>query len=105
MPPQGCVSSGSSLAGRSRKLRLSALLPSRRTAPACVTPDRAPYAIRYYEALTQRADTVYSLSPLGRGAADVPFSFDDSYNWRPLGYRRPGPKVVIYKLRGGRCGA
>ncbi len=33
-----------------------------------VTPDRAPYAIKYYEALTQRADTVYSLSPLAQGA-------------------------------------
>ncbi len=69
-----------------------------------VTPDRAPYAIEYYRALRRQADVVYRVSPLARGADEPAFSFDDSYNWRPLGYRRPGPKVVIYRLHGGRCG-
>ena len=68
-----------------------------------VTPDRAPFAIKYYEALGQRADTVYSLSPLAAGADPLRFSFDDSYNWRPLDYERPGPAITIYRLRGGEC--
>lgn len=68
-----------------------------------VTPERAPFAIRYYEALRRRAELVYEVSPLARGADEPPFSFDDSYNWRPLGYERPGPRVRIYRLGGGRC--
>jgi len=68
-----------------------------------VTPDRAPYAIRYYRALRRIGDVVYSVSPFAAGADEPPFSFDDSYNWRPLGYRRPGPSIVIYRLHGGRC--
>lgn len=68
-----------------------------------VTPDRAPYALKYYRALRQDHEVVYSVSPLAAGADEPPFSFDDSYNWRPLGYTRPGPKVVIYRLHGGRC--
>lgn len=68
-----------------------------------VTPERAPFAIEYYRALRRQGDVVYSVSPLAKGADEPPFSFDDSYNWRPLGYRRPGPRVVIYRLHGGRC--
>lgn len=68
-----------------------------------VTPDRAPYAIRYYQALRRDHEVVYTVSPLDEGADEPPFSFDDSYNWRPFGYERPGPKVVIYRLRGGKC--
>ncbi|MEJ7893044.1 MAG: glycosyltransferase family 39 protein [Solirubrobacteraceae bacterium] len=68
-----------------------------------VTPDRAPYAIKYYRALERRAERVFAISPLAEGAKEPPFSFDDSYNWRPLSYTRPGPRIVIYRLRGGRC--
>ena len=68
-----------------------------------VTPERAPFAIKYYEALKRMGTRVYSVSPLEPGADEPPFSFDDSYNWRPLGYERPGPRIVIYKLSGDRC--
>ncbi len=68
-----------------------------------VTPKRAPYALRYYAALAQAGDVVYTTSPLAEGADEPPFSFDDSYDYRPLGYRRPGPRIVIYRLHGDRC--
>lgn len=68
-----------------------------------VTPDRAPFAIDYYQALERRAERVFAVTPLAEGAEEPPFSFDDSYNWRPLSYTRPGPEIAIYRLRGGRC--
>jgi hypothetical protein len=64
-----------------------------------VTPRRAPYALRYYRALRRRGDVAFTVSPAGEPA----FSFDDSYNYRPLGYHRPGPKIVIYRLHGHGC--
>jgi hypothetical protein len=66
-----------------------------------VTPGRAPYALKYYRALQRIGDAVYTVSPTAGSPA---FSFDDSYNWRPLSYDRPGPRIVIYRLHGGRCG-
>ena len=33
----------------------------------------------------------------------VPFSFDSSFNYYPLSYERPGPEIVIYRLR--KCAA
>ncbi len=71
---------------------------------AYVTPKRAPYAVRYYRALERRGTKVFQTSPLAAGADEPPFSFDDSYNARPLGYRRTGPRIVIYRLHGDRCG-
>jgi hypothetical protein len=65
-----------------------------------VTPDRAPYALRYYRALRRQGKVVFTVSP---AEGEPAFSFDDSYNYRPLGYHRPGPKIVIYRLRGGAC--
>jgi Dolichyl-phosphate-mannose-protein mannosyltransferase len=67
---------------------------------ALTEPEEVPRAIRYYEELRRRADVVYRVSPLG----DEPlrsFSFDFSFNSYPLGYERPGPEIVIYRLR--RC--
>ncbi len=68
---------------------------------AQVTPERAPYAPRYYRALRRRGEVVYAVSPFD--GPDLQFSFDDSYNYRPFGYERPGPKIVIHRLRGGEC--
>jgi hypothetical protein len=65
---------------------------------ALTEPEQVPQAIRYYEELRERADVVYRVSPLG----DEPlrsFSFDFSFNSYPLGYQRPGPEIVIYRLR------
>jgi len=71
---------------------------------SAVAPREAPYAIRYYRRLRQVGKVVFTTTPLHRGTNEPPFSFDDSFNYRPLGYDRPGPTIVIYRLRGGRCG-
>jgi 4-amino-4-deoxy-L-arabinose transferase-like glycosyltransferase len=70
---------------------------------AYADPDEVPEAIRYYDELQRRADVVFRVSPYGRDAARVPFSFDYSFNYYPLTYERPGPEVIIYRLRGGDC--
>ena len=31
------------------------------------------------------------------------FSFDFSFNAYPLSFKRPGPEIVVYRLRGGQC--
>ena len=65
---------------------------------ALTEPEEVPQATRYYDELRRRADVVHRVSPLG----DEPvrgFSFDFSFNAYPLGYERPGPEVVIYRLR------
>jgi hypothetical protein len=67
-----------------------------------VTPDRAPFALKYYRQLRRQGDVVFDVSPLS-SRGEPRFSFDDAYNYRPLGYRRPGPRVVVYRLHGGRC--
>jgi hypothetical protein len=70
---------------------------------ALAEPGEAPWAIRYYDELRRRGDVVFEAGPFERGADEPPFSFDDSFNYRPLGYVRPGPRIVVYRLHGGRC--
>ena len=65
-----------------------------------VAPRAVPNAIRYYAELRRRADVVYRVTPLEPNAKPVRFSFDDSFNYRPLSYERPGPEIVVYRLRG-----
>jgi hypothetical protein len=65
---------------------------------ALTEPEQVPHAIRYYEELRERADVVYRVSPLGEEPLRS-FSFDFSFNSYPLGYQRPGPEIVIYRLR------
>jgi hypothetical protein len=65
---------------------------------ALTEPDEVPRAIEYYDELKRRADVVYRVGPRG----DEPvrgFSFDFSFNSYPLDYERPGPEIVIYRLR------
>jgi hypothetical protein len=64
---------------------------------AQVAPAEVPDAIRYYDELRRRAAVVYRVAPWKQ---PVRFSFDDSFNYRPLTYVRPGPEIVVYKLRG-----
>ena len=37
-------------------------------------------------------------------AHPVAFSFDWSIDYYPRQYRRPGPEMSVYRLRGGVCG-
>ncbi|MGH3100391.1 MAG: hypothetical protein ACRDPU_05345, partial [Thermoleophilia bacterium] len=65
---------------------------------ALTEPGEVPQAIRYYDELRRRADVVYRVSPRGEEPVRG-FSFDFSFNSYPLGYERPGPEIVIYRLR------
>jgi Dolichyl-phosphate-mannose-protein mannosyltransferase len=61
-------------------------------------PDDVPQALAYYERLRRSADVVHRVGPRGEERVRS-FSFDHSFNSYPLGYERPGPEVVIYRLR------
>jgi hypothetical protein len=66
---------------------------------AYAEPREVPNAIRYYDELERRGEVVFRVSPYDEGAGRVGFSFDDSFNYRPLAYSRPGPEIVVYRLR------
>ncbi len=70
---------------------------------AFADPARAPHAVAYYRALAREAEVVYHVSPYAPGAQPVAFNFDWSFDYYPLAYRRPGPAMTVYRLRGGRC--
>ena len=62
-----------------------------------------PGAIAYYRKLAHAGEVVYRASPYEHGDGPVAFNFDWSFDYYPLAYRRPGPQMTIYRLRGGRC--
>jgi hypothetical protein len=66
-------------------------------------PDEVQRAIRYYRALGRRAQIVHRVSPYEEGEGSVDFNFDWSFNQYPRAYERPGPSVVVYRLRDGPC--
>jgi len=70
---------------------------------AYAEPREVPQALRYYAELRRVGEIVYRASPYDDGADPVPFSFDSSFNYRPLTYERPGPEIVVFRLRGGAC--
>ena len=55
----------------------------------------------YYRELAKVAKPVLKVSP--ESGKSSPFSFDYSFNYYPLAYDRPGPEIVISRLRGGAC--
>jgi Dolichyl-phosphate-mannose-protein mannosyltransferase len=70
---------------------------------AFAQPKAAPRAVDYYAALAKAAHLVYHVSPFGSSTNAVPFSFDWSIDYYPRQYRRPGPEMSVYQLRGGKC--
>jgi hypothetical protein len=70
---------------------------------AFAEPEEVPRAIAYYRELARRGEVVFRASPYDRSAEPVNFSFDFSFNFYPLAYRRPGPEIVIYRLTEGAC--
>jgi hypothetical protein len=62
-----------------------------------------PQAIAYYDALDGRGERVAHFSPYDAGADPPRFNFDWSFDYYPLAYARPGPEIVVHRLRGGRC--
>lgn len=67
-------------------------------------PEKAPAAASaYYKALDANAVRVATFDPIKPGG-DLPrFNFDISYNWYPLDFARPGPRIDVYRLTGGVC--
>jgi hypothetical protein len=65
--------------------------------------DAPPAAVAYYRALSTRATRIATFSPVRRGASLPRFNFDISYNWYPLRYTRPGPRVDVYRLNDPGC--
>jgi Dolichyl-phosphate-mannose-protein mannosyltransferase len=66
--------------------------------------DQAPEAMAFYERLAREAEVAYRASPYDPGADPVRFNFDWSSNYYPLAYHRPGPEMIVYRLRGAACG-
>jgi hypothetical protein len=59
-------------------------------------PQRAPEALKYYRELRRQADVVFRTSP----ADKLPrYQVDISFNYADGAYRRPGPEMIVYKLR------
>ncbi len=76
---------------------------SAESARAFADPARAPHAVAYYRALARQAEVVYRVFPYAHAAHPVAFNFDWSFDYYPLAFRRPGPEMTVYRLRGGRC--
>jgi len=70
---------------------------------AIADPAEVPNAIAYYRTLAHHADVVHVTDPYRHGQGPVPFNFDWSFNHYPRAYERPGPTVVVQRLRAGRC--
>ncbi len=66
-------------------------------------PAAVPGATAYYRRLEREATLARRVSPYRAGAGPVAFDFDWSFDPYPAAYRRPGPEVRIYRLRGGGC--
>ncbi|MFL5816191.1 MAG: glycosyltransferase family 39 protein [Conexibacter sp.] len=73
-------------------------------ARAFAQPDEVPQAIAYYAALDRRGEVAARFSPYRDDATPPRFNFDWSFDYYPLAYARPGPQIVVHRLRGGRCG-
>jgi hypothetical protein len=70
---------------------------------AFADPGEVPGAIAYYRTLARHADGARVMTPYRDGDGPVAFNFDWSFNHYPRAYERPGPTVVIQRLRAGRC--
>ncbi len=70
---------------------------------AYADPDQVPLAIAYYRALSREGRVAFVAAPYARARTATKFNFDWSFDYYPLAYRRPGPTITVYRLRGGRC--
>ena len=59
-------------------------------------PHRVPEALDYYRELRRQADVKFRISPAER----LPrYQFDTSFNYAGDAYERPGPEMIVYRLR------
>lgn len=60
-------------------------------------PQRAPEALKYYRELRREADVAFKTSPTG---GKLPrYQVDTSFNYVDGAVDRPGPEMIVYKLR------
>jgi hypothetical protein len=67
------------------------------------SPGEVPDAVRYYRDLGRRGQVVFRADPYADGAPPHEFNFDWSFDYYPLSYERPGPTVIVYRLREAAC--
>lgn len=67
---------------------------------AYAEPDEVPGALAYYRELRARGEQQLHLSPYKSGAEPPDFNFDWSFDFYPRAYARPGPELVVFRLRG-----
>ncbi len=70
---------------------------------ALAEPEELPTAIAFYQALARRGEVVHRASPYDPGEGPIDFNYDWASNYYPLAYHRPGPEMIVYRLRGGAC--
>jgi hypothetical protein len=70
---------------------------------ALASPEEVPKAIRYYRSLARHGDLVFRTDPYKPREGPVDFNFDWSFDYYPMAYERPGPTVIIYRLREADC--
>jgi hypothetical protein len=56
-------------------------------------------ALAYYDRLDSESDVIFRVSPYRADSEPQPFSFDLSYSYYSPAYERPGPAIVIHRLR------
>jgi hypothetical protein len=60
---------------------------------------RVPQALKYYKALRSQADVAFKTSPVGAGDTLPRYQVDKTFNYVESAYHRPGPEMIVYKLR------
>jgi hypothetical protein len=66
---------------------------------ALAEPKRVPHALAYYRALKRQADVAYRISPVRPGEQLPRYQVDRSFNYIDSAFARPGPEMVVYRLR------
>ena len=63
-------------------------------------PKRAPEALKFYRQLKREADVMFETSPV---SGKLPrYQVDTSFNYIDGAFDRPGPRMIVYRLRN--CG-
>ncbi|MDA0165866.1 glycosyltransferase family 39 protein [Solirubrobacter ginsenosidimutans] len=60
---------------------------------------RVPEALQYYKALRKQAKVAFKVSPVAKGDKLPHYQVDKSFNYVESAYHRPGPEMIVYKLR------
>ena len=60
---------------------------------------RVPEALKYYRALRREATVAFKVSPVKAGDKLPRYQVDKAFNYVESAYHRPGPEMIVYKLR------